>query len=89
MKKNIIVIQIINIIYFLLLLLNAKTESLFVIRQKNSIILSSISCLYSLFAIIILIKSKNNIKWIFLVINILIILIHLYGIYFSIVIYNS
>jgi len=89
MKKNIIVIQIINIIYFLLLLLNAKTESLFVITQKNSIILSSISCLYSLFAIIILIKSKNNIKWIFLVINILIILIHLYGIYFSIVIYNS
>lgn len=91
MKRNITVIQIINIIYSLILLFITKSEFTFLLTQEISILSSSIACLYSLFAIFILINSKSGgkLKWMFFVINIFIFLMHLYGIYFDMAIYNS
>jgi len=87
--KNIIIIQIINMIYFLLIEVFSKSNAAFLMTKNAIIVLYLIGSLYSLFAIIVSIKIKNNFKWLFLVISILFFLIYSYEIYFNIAIYNS
>ena len=66
----------------------SKSDFTYLLTQKISITLSLIACLYSLFAIFILIKGKIKFKWLFLIINLYIFLVHLYGIYFDIEMHN-
>lgn len=88
MKKNLI-IQIINIVYFLLIVVISNSDFVYLGTRNVIIGLSLIGCLCSLFAIIVSIKLESKFKWLFLVINIVILLIYLYGIYFEIAIYNT
>lgn len=89
MKKNNVIILIINIIYFLSIVFFSRSELAYLLTQKNSIILSLLGCVYSLFAIFVSIKCKDKFRWLFLATNILLFLMYSYSIYFEIVIYNS
>ena len=87
-SKSVLIVQIVGVVYFLLLLIISKSYFTYLLTQKISITLSLIACLYSLFAIFILIKGKIKFKWLFLIINLYIFLVHLYGIYFDIEMHN-
>ncbi|MCP1301368.1 hypothetical protein NK356_19500 [Chryseobacterium sp. S0630] len=88
MRKNIIIL-LINIAYFLLIVIFSKSDYTFLTTQNVMITLSLIGCLYSLYGGIDSIKIKNNFKWLFLSINVLFFLIYSYGLYFDIVAYNK
>ena len=75
--------------YFLSLLLIARGKFSYLLTHNISLTLSLIACIYSLFAIMVLMRSRSIFKWLFFVSNILIFLIHLYGIYYDIAAYNA
>ncbi|PWN57553.1 hypothetical protein C1634_025600 [Chryseobacterium viscerum] len=88
-KKKVIIIVAINYIYFLLILICSNYDFGIFRSLSSIIVLLVIGVLLSLFSSIFIKKIRKPFNWIFFIINMLIILIYLYEIYFYRAIDNS
>lgn len=88
-KKKVIIIVSINYIYFLLILICSNYDFGIFRSLSSMIVLLVIGVLLSLFSSIFIKKIRKPFNWIFFIINMLIILIYLYEIYFYRAIDNS
>lgn len=87
-KRNPIIIQIINILYFLIIIFfNNNFDFLNTINAK--VVSFLVGILLSLFSMLYIVRDKTNYKRLFLLINTSLILIYLYEVYFYLAIDNS